>query len=108
MKFLALIPLLFSISAYGETELNCDHSNILVSPLPKAPTVTELKVGSVILRFNINEGGMVEDIRVVETTGDKRWVDSFKRALQKRSYIKPTIPYEQVCKFSGEFEVSEN
>lgn len=78
--------------------------SLLYCPTVQAPLVTELRAGFVVLGFTVQPDGSVHDVRVIESGGDKRWIEPAKATLLLWTYRESNIPVQKTQKLTFEFE----
>jgi TonB family protein len=73
-------------------------------PTPRAPRITELKAGTVVVELTIRLDGTVENARIVSASGHPAWKDAVLQSAKEWRYKasdKPrsiTVPFEMVFK----------
>jgi TonB family protein len=82
-------------------ESKCPHEHGIYCPVVEAPRVTELRAGTVLLQYLVLTDGSVENIEVIESTGDPRWVNAVINTVQTWKYDEPTKQYKQNFKFNA-------
>jgi TonB family protein len=100
-KLKVLTLLLFFCS--GFVEAKCPHDEAIYCPIVKAPHVTELREGSVRVKYIVQESGLVSDVMVLENSGDPRWVKAVAKTVETWKYKKSTKSYEQEFEFNAVF-----
>ncbi|MBD2857714.1 TonB family protein [Spongiibacter sp. KMU-158] len=82
-------------------ESKCPHDQGIYCPDIEAPRVTELKEGTVQIKYTVLPSGSVSDIEVLESTGDPRWVQAVTGTVHLWKYKKSQKEYKQEFKFSA-------
>ncbi len=107
MKVVFLIPLTIlaaSVSAADKRSCELQDDDLLECPSIEAPPVTELRNAFVELVYTVQANGSVTDIRVVESGGDKRWIDAAVTAVSRWKYRISYGPVLKTRRFVFELE----
>lgn len=105
MKATFLISLIVLVTKVGAAnELSCEmrDNDLLECPSVVAPLVTELSEGFVELEFTVQPDGSVHDVRLVESGGDKRWIDAAAATVSQWKYRASDKSVEKAQRFSFE------
>lgn len=100
MRILTVLTLSLSIG-HAVAESKCPHDQGIYCPTVEAPRVTELKKGVVRLRYLVRSNGSVDNIEVVESTGDPRWIKAVMSKVLIWKYNSTDKAYEQEFEFSA-------
>ena len=100
MRILRVLTLSLLIG-HAVAESECPHDQGIYCPIVDAPRVTELREGSVQLRYVVQPSGLVGDIEVIDSTGDPRWVKAVKSTVLTWKYNRTNNAYEQEFEFNA-------
>ena len=103
MRLVVLLPLIITFPVVANEEINCQKENRVYVPPPIAPRRLHLEEADIVFSFIVTKEGAVEDIELVNVSGDRRWVKSYSDALSKTKYKKPRKPYPQTCNYEVRF-----
>ena len=80
---------------------NCSaiDSQLIYCPAPAAPLATELGEADLLFEFTIQVNGSAQDIDIVSSIGDSRWIDAAKNALSSWQYLDVSIPVRETQRF---------
>lgn len=78
--------------------------DLLKCPTVAAPLVTELKEGFVVLEFTVQADGSVSDVQLLESGGDKRWIDAAVATVSQWKYRASDQSVQKTQRFTFEFE----
>jgi TonB family protein len=98
--------MVFAATAGAADERSCvtQDDDLLECPAVAAPLVTELREGFVVLAFTVRPDGSVNDIQLLESGGDQRWIDAAVATVSRWKYRTSNRSVQKTQRFTFEFE----
>ena len=81
--------------SHAMADNKCPHDQGIYCPKIEAPRVTELKEGTVQIKYTVLPSGSVIDIEVLGSIGDPRWVQAVTSTVQLWKYKESPEEYKQ-------------
>ena len=104
----AFLTLLIIYTAFvsAEADGSCESQDVDVLECfaVKAPLVTELREGFVEIAFTVQPDGSVSDVRVIDSGGDKRWIDAAVKSIYRWRYRVSNHSVEKTQRFDFVFD----
>jgi len=98
--FISMLVFGTAVSVAQERNCDMDDVDLLDCPVVEAPRVTELKGGFVELSFTVQQDGSVYELQVVDSAGDKRWIDAATATLSRWKFRASDEPVAKVQRFT--------
>jgi TonB family protein len=90
-----LSGLFFCSNIYASEIPKCPDREIISRSILKAPLVTELKEGAVVVLALVEKNGKVKSTEVLSQEGDPRWGKQAVKAMEQTIFI----PARKACEF---------
>jgi TonB family protein len=107
MKATILTSLLLFVAAVGATaERSCatQDDDLIECPVVPYPPVTELKEGYVVLTYTVQMDGSVSNVQLLESGGDKRWIDAAIATVSRWKYRASDQSAQKTQRFTFVFD----